>query len=342
MWAGKGRDRGLSSWGERVPKKSAGRPKRWEVPSICRQIIMQALDFYSDTIGLPPVVSGVPPSTPRSKKKKKKSKTGRGFQKNTPELVRGPKESTIDVLSTFVFSLHTYYCLHLNPPVDEGSDSEIAVFKTLMGDNCKTHLLRSMKTRFQKWTNKSLVVACVPELHTWVRSGPKGSKKERVECLKALTRSSTSPDDDGRTCQSLVVKALVQYSRGKEGAKVWPYGDKAHNTTGGFKKISSPTFAVTLSCMYPFIVEDKSKWDSLLGKSMYPIKQLWPKGVICRFMNFNQAFHTNRKDIFDSYQASGGTFHGDTGGSSDDEPSNEDAEDVGYEDAELDCDKDFL
>ena len=84
-----------------------------------------------------------------NEKKKEKSRYGGGFRKSTPQLVAGKPEETIDCLSTFLFVLHIYYCMHLDPPVDQGSVAEVAVLKTLMGANCKIQLLKSMKTRFQ-------------------------------------------------------------------------------------------------------------------------------------------------------------------------------------------------
>ena len=75
---------------------------------------------------------------------------------------------------------------------------------------------------------------------------------------------------------------------------------------------------------------------------MYPIKQLWPKGVLCRYMHFNDApVHTHREELFDSYEALGGTFHGkDT--TTSDGAADESEEHDEYEEIELDCDKDFL
>ena len=154
VWAGKGRSRGLDCWGERVPKPDKGcmrRPRRWELPGICRLVILNAIKFYCATVGQPPVVSGItPPANSRPKKRKKLSRYGGGFRKSTPELVRGTPEETIDCFGTFILILHIYYCMNLDPPVEQGSDAEIAVFKTLLGNpTCKTQLLKSIKTKFQ-------------------------------------------------------------------------------------------------------------------------------------------------------------------------------------------------
>ena len=151
IWAGMGRSRGLSSWGEKLPKKQSSRARRWEVKNICRQTIQDAMDFYIQTIGCPPVVTGMVPTTTRSKKSAKRARYGAGFHKHTPQLVEAPAEETIDMLSVFMFTVHIYYCLHLTPPVDQGTDAEVAVLKTIMGENCKSQLLRCMKTKFQVW-----------------------------------------------------------------------------------------------------------------------------------------------------------------------------------------------
>ena len=70
--------------------------------------------------------------------------------------------------------------------------------------------------------------------------------------------------------------------------------------------------------MYPFIVEDKDKRDLLLKNCLYPINQLWPKGVLLRYLSFNDVFHNQRKNIFEAYELAGGDYHG--------EPKTSDAE----------------
>ena len=149
-WRGKGTNRGLCDWGERIPK-DATRARRWVVNGVCRQIVLKGLDFYCATNGAPTVVTGVPPPAGyrRKRKRKRKRKGGKGFQSHTPELVDGPPEETINTLKTFIFSMHVFYCTHLDPPIPQGSLAEVAVLKTFSGANCKNHLLRSIKTRFQ-------------------------------------------------------------------------------------------------------------------------------------------------------------------------------------------------
>ena len=265
----------------------------------------------------------------------------------------------------------------MDPPIPQGTLAEVAVLKTFAGTYCKNHLLRSMKTRFQvthdmhprhastthtqpthdmhprqKWTNKTLAVECIEDLYTWIREKP-ASREERIRYLKSL-RSSPEPDvpyndeepddaeptADGIKCQSLVIEAMLKYSKGREGAKVFPYGEKASKSTEEFCKIPSPILSITLACMYPFIIEEKDTHDDMLKRAQYPIKQLWPMAVLKRYMNFNDAFCKQRNDMMDNYEASGGAYHGDDdAGDSASESSAVEAKE--YEDMTLGCDKDF-
>ena len=134
-----------------------------------------------------------------------------------------------------------------------------------------------------------------------------------------------------------MVKALVLYSKGKEEAKVFPYSKKARNDTDAFLQIPSTTLSVSFSCMYPFIVQDKTTHETMLKGCLYPIKQLWPKSVLKRYINFNNAFTKLRDEMFDSYEKAGGTYHGAPKVSDDEEV----VEEKEYENVELDCDKDF-
>ena len=108
--------------------------------------------------------------------------------------------------------------------------------------------------------------------------------------------------------------------------------------TDTFKRIASPIFGVTLSCMYPFIVTDKTEHKALLKKTQYPIKQLWPKSVLKRYKNFTYAFNLQREEIFESYEKAGGTYHPST---EDSRSETEPCEEKQYEHVDLDCDKDF-
>ena len=72
-----------------------------------------------------------------TKKIKKSKKFGSGHTKGQAMLVAGPAEDTIDLLKPFLFVLSAFYCMHLRPSVDEGTEAETAVLATLAGDNCR-------------------------------------------------------------------------------------------------------------------------------------------------------------------------------------------------------------
>ena len=148
----------------------------------------------------------------------------------------------------------------------------------------------------QKWTNKSLVADCIKDLYVWIRAGPT-SKEERIKYLKTLRSCSDegTPTEDGKKCQTLVIEALLKYSKGKKGVKVFPYGDKAVKYTENFVQVPSPIFAITLACMYPFIVQDEDTHPTMMKRGQYPIKQLWPKSVLKRYLNFNDAVWEQRR-----------------------------------------------
>ena len=181
---------------------------------------------------------------------------------------------------------------------------------------------------------------CMTELYEWLRAGTsKEEYEERVSCLRAIGGRSDEeePTELDRECQRLVVQALVLYSKGKEKAKVYPYTRKASNDTNAFLQIPSTTLSVSFSCMYPFIVKDKSTHEEMLKNCLYPIKQLWPKSTLKRYIHFNNVFVKLRVEMFESYEKDGGTYHG----APDDSDDEEVVEEKEYERVELDCDKDF-
>ena len=198
----------------------------------------------------------------------------------------------------------------------------------------------------QRFTNKQAMSLCVGPLHKWIHAKPE-SRQERVACLRSLGRLSdddgeeSGGDDDGemddsRLCQSLVVEALLKYSKGKEGNKLKPYGDKAGELTSSFQSVPTTFFATTLASMYPFIVTEKRLWPALMKIAQYPIPQLWPKTVVKRYMHFQDVFHRQHDTLFEVYEADGGEYHGEPP-----ESSNDEADEEKQPDIELDCDLDF-
>ena len=179
-------------------------------------------------------------------------------------------------------------------------------------------------------------------MYKWVRPGGTAND-QRLQCVKSLGRCDGMSDEDRVKCQSLLVEALLTYSKGKKNSKVFPYGDRASRVTADFMRVSSPTMSITLACMYPFIVNDQSTWEGMLKNCMYPIKQLWPKGILARYMHFNDTFKDLRKELCDAYEASGGVYHGGEQESDDADDDDEGAdEEKEYENVDLECDKEFL
>ena len=74
----------------------------------------------------------------------------------------------------------------------------------------------------------------------------------------------------------------------------------------------------------------------MLKRAQYPIKQLWPKPVLKRYLSFNDAFWNQRSDMLDHYEQSGGDYHG-----ADEDETSEEVESKEYDDLTLGCDKDF-
>ena len=150
-WAGKDRNRGLSSWGDHVKRdkhtKQPVHKRRWEVTGICRTAILSAIDFFASTWGLMPVKTGHLP--PEGHKFKSTQRCGFGLNKKQLRLVLDDPDDLIDIWSTFQFVVWTLYCFNLDPPVETGTEGHIAVFKVLTGDECNKRLLLSMKTKLQ-------------------------------------------------------------------------------------------------------------------------------------------------------------------------------------------------
>ena len=141
-WAGRGEARGLAEWGSRDFKKKRKSQRKWQSGGLCQMVIQHAITFYLRTIGLPPVVTGV-----RGKKKKKKNRRrqfgGSGHTRGQKVLV--PEENPVDLCSLFMIVIHAYYCIHLDPPVDDGTDASDAVFFALCGDATRRRLMSSVR-----------------------------------------------------------------------------------------------------------------------------------------------------------------------------------------------------
>ena len=123
------------------------RKRRWQVKGICRSAILRAIDFYATLVALPPAVSGKLP--PKGHKFSKTQKYGLGLHKNQQRLVSDDPDVRIDIQSNFLFIVTTYYCYTLEPPVEQGTEGAMAVFKVLTGLHATGRLLRTIKNKFQ-------------------------------------------------------------------------------------------------------------------------------------------------------------------------------------------------
>ena len=150
-WAGKDRNRGLSSWGERVTRdKETHQPtrvRRWEITGICRAPVLSGVDIFAVCWAQPPVKTGhLPPSGHKFASAKK---YGLGLNKNQLRLIPDDPETQTDIWSTFTFVVWIVYCSTLVPPVELGTEGAMAVFKVLTGEKCNKRLLLSLKTKLQ-------------------------------------------------------------------------------------------------------------------------------------------------------------------------------------------------
>ena len=153
-----------------------------------------------------------------------------------------------------------------------------------------TYIPTQIKNRLQKITNKVLCVhVCLP-LWDWVRPGKSaapGADVERLQILRDLHSDKVSNASLVQECHTLVVEALLAYSRGKpkehgEEKKaepedsvtdedehpvpkkkkkpsypVKPYGMLASWCSEHFKQVPSTVFAATLATLYPFVAMEK-------------------------------------------------------------------------------------
>ena len=130
-------------------------------------------------------------------------------------------------------------------------------------------------------------------------------------------------DEPEKSCKNLaddmayeVVNALVSYSAGveRDGKKgpytFYPYAKPAATSTASFKKIPDTWFAVTLASMYPFVLRDYQKWDTMKKKFAHPMTGLWPWGTVNRHLCIRERFTANHESLFAAYERKGGEYHG--------------------------------
>jgi len=188
-----------------------------------------------------------------------------------------------------------------------------------------------MKSRFQRWGNKTAMLACIDPWHAWVRSGDVTS---RLQCVRDLHLEpyvlGVAPDDEQLTaaeviseCHQRVIEFFLAFAAGtvKEGElnprtdepltrRQKPYGKKVGTNTYYFRNVSPAWLAITAASVYPFLVAEKKEWDDLKQKSIaYPVTSLWPFKVLKRFTYFNKTFADRLQRAFRSYEAAGGKYY---------------------------------
>ena len=310
LWAGKGKDRGLSAWGslESKKKQSKSRGKGWEVQGLCRQPVQDSVSYYVEKVGLAPVVNGVPQT-----KKKKKNNLLYGHTRGQQILVPATGAAVLDFYSSFSLVIHAKYCQELIPPVEDGTDASLAVLYVIRTDLVKKRLLSSIKTRIQRWSNKNLVAECVEPLWQWVRAGTE-DYDARLSLVRNLASNATTVDPATVVeCYTHVVTALVKYAQGSSltSSRVYPYGARAAKSLEGFLRVPDTWFATTLAVMYPFLATEKADWEEQIFKQVsYPMTSPWPTQTMRRYLHFIKTFRERREDVIQTYEDNGGTYPG--------------------------------
>ena len=220
---------------------------------------------------------------------------------------------------------------------------------------CQTHMSTQIKSRLQRWGNKKAMMACLDDLHQWVRSGDVTTRLKAVRELHVDPFvMNVGPSGETLTHAELVTQSrtkviefLLQFAAGKvkEGEvnntkdpitqRQKPYGREACSSARGFKNLSPACLAITMASAYPLIVAEMDQWEDVLDKNIaYPVTSLWPTKVVKRHLHFNTTFFDKLEDVFESYEAADGKYF----------PEGEDEQEAGGEVAEpssSDCDDVF-
>ena len=176
-----------------------------------------------------------------------------------------------------------------------------------------------MKTRLQRWGNKSNIETCTQPLREFVNNGDRDLR------LKFFRFMGMPPDfenvvlpnekDTAESSQwlsvktrAMIVDALMDYAQGPQTGTNFPYGKGPATLKKKFKQVSSSAFSTTLSIMYPIIAEPDESYESVLKEVSYPMTHLWPKGVVQRYLHFHRVFRLHRQNLFSDYESNGGKY----------------------------------
>ena len=186
-----------------------------------------------------------------------------------------------------------------------------------------------MKSRLQRWSNKKAIRACATPLYAWVREGDKAT---RLKCIRNLGLESDdtlpsgesykTPEEMVSYCHSGIVEFLLDFARGKvqpgetnkKGEPISqrqkPYSVYAGTDSDTFVNVSPTCFGVTLANLYPYLIEDKDKWDDLdKTKVNYPCTALWPMKIVKRYIHFINTVFDKVEEVFKNYEEAGGDYY---------------------------------
>ena len=215
-----------------------------------------------------------------------------------------------------------------------------------------SHMHAQMKSRFQRWGNKTAMLACIEPLYGWVRQG---NVDTRLECVRNLTVEpfvlDVAPENESLTapaliseCHTHLAEFLLAFASGKVNdgevnprteepltRRQKPYGNQAGSVSNDFKNMSPCVLAITAASVYPFLAAEKTDWDQIKEKNIaYPVTKFWPTYILKRFVHFNHTYWGNMATVFRSYEEGGGKYYPD---SDDDEEEGDDTDDsVGCDD----------
>ena len=174
-WTGRDHSRGLLGVGETrkgTEKGASPIEKKGAIPELCRAPLMETLDEYWRTFGVPPVEAGEP--------LKKAIKDGRFPADYMPKgrntrgqtiLVPLPLGRQFNLRPPFQLFMAAGYCRKLSPPVEDGTKGQRAVLGFLRQKRIYAQVVKVLAGKLQRLTNNLLVSPCCVHLNAWVRAG---------------------------------------------------------------------------------------------------------------------------------------------------------------------------
>ena len=213
-----------------------------------------------------------------------------------------------DFKDIFLLVVASGYCNYIDPAIEDGTLSALAVLAFLKTKKVYTKLMANAKQRFFRMTQKTLITTAATTLNSWVRAG---DTAQRLAAIRSLQDQGDGSYDE--MCDVLVTAlTMVAKGRGSGGSNeygFYPYGKKASEYVTHFKAVPFAWFAVSLAAMYPFVHESIDKWEPLLAKFSHPMTQMWPWPIVSRYLNFCSLFRSNGQALFEKYESLGGDYH---------------------------------